>query len=53
MERITSTATPLDELERFLADDAPEAPAEPEEPEVQPATRDDFDAQILAGLVSP
>jgi hypothetical protein len=55
MERTLSTPTPFADLERFLAEDAPapEPPAAPPERELPAASADDFDAQILAGLVSP
>ena len=56
MERIQDTPTPLTDLDLFVAEataerTAPRLPAPADEP--PPATADEFDAQILAGLVSP
>ena len=55
MERIPDTPTPPADLDLLLAElteerTAPRLPGPAPEP---PATADEFDAQILAGLVSP
>jgi hypothetical protein len=55
MERLPDTPTPPTDLDLLLAEptETGTVPRLPEPADEPPATADDFDAQILAGLVSP